>query len=226
MSYQPSKCDAELGVAVNQFLDAQGINTPVVLDRLYEDDNAKVAAIEEKMCDVLTILGLDLEDDSLAETPRRIAKMFVKELFWGLRAEAFPKATTVDNKINYNQMVVEKDVTIMSSCEHHFVTIDGVAHIAYIPKGKVLGLSKLNRIAEYFARRPQIQERLTVQIAKTLQFILDTEDVAVVIDAEHYCVKSRGVEDGGSHTITSYLGGSFRDNPVCRQEFMSLVNKV
>lgn len=221
MSFQPTKTDATLGKAVNDYLILKGVSTPTIASELSDDE--KVRIIEDHMTEVLTTLGLDLTDDSLAETPRRVAKMFVKELFWGLKTENFPKATTVDNKISYNQMVVEKDVTIMSSCEHHLVTIDGKAHIAYIPKGKVLGLSKLNRIAEYFARRPQIQERLTLQIAHALQFILDTEDVAVVIDAEHYCVKSRGVEDHGSHTVTSYLGGSFRDNPVCRQEFMSIV---
>lgn len=222
MALQKTKCDPVLGKQVNDYLRQHGVHTPTV--DVPFDDQEKIERIEELMTQVLEVLGLDLSDDSLIETPKRVAKMFVNEIFWGLNPDYFPKATTVDNKIDYNAMVIEKDVSIMSACEHHLVTIDGVAHIAYIPKGKVLGLSKLNRIAEYFARRPQIQERLNIQIAKALEFILGTPDVAVVIDAEHYCVKSRGVEDHGSHTVTSYLGGSFRDNPVCRQEFMAFIN--
>lgn len=223
MSLQKTKCDPTLGQAIHEYLKKQGVETPTVETGNLSNEE-KIGLIEENVRQIMETLGLDLTDDSLAETPKRVAKMYVNEIFWGLEAANFPKATTVENKIAYNQMVMEKDVTIMSACEHHLVTIDGFAHIAYIPKDKVLGLSKLNRIAEYFARRPQIQERLTVQIAKALEFILGTPDVAVVIDAEHYCVKSRGVEDHGSHTVTSYLGGSFRDNPVCRQEFMALIN--
>lgn len=222
MALQKTKCDPVLGKQVNDYLRQLGVHAPTV--DVQFDDQEKIKRIEELMTQVLEVLGLDLSDDSLIETPKRVAKMYVNEIFWGLSPDYFPKATTVDNKIDYSTMVIEKDVSIMSACEHHLVTIDGVAHIAYIPKGKVLGLSKLNRIAEYFARRPQIQERLNIQIAKALEFILGTPDVAVVIDAEHYCVKSRGVEDHGSHTITSYLGGSFRDNPVCRQEFMAFIN--
>lgn len=222
MALQKTKCDPVLGKQVNDYLRQHGVHTPTV--DVPFDDQEKIERIEGLMTQVLEVLGLDLSDDSLIETPKRVAKMYVNEIFWGLSPDYFPKATTVDNKIDYNAMVIEKDVSIMSACEHHLVTIDGVAHIAYIPKGKVLGLSKLNRIAEYFARRPQIQERLNIQIAKALEFILGTPDVAVVIDAEHYCVKSRGVEDHGSHTVTSYLGGSFRDNPVCRQEFMAFIN--
>lgn len=217
------KTDAVLGRKVHEHLVNLGLETPMLPVGYTEAE--KIDIIRQSMADVLTTLGLDLNDDSLADTPQRVAKMYVKELFWGLQAESFPKCTTIENKMGYDEMVLEKDVKIMSACEHHLVTIDGIAHIAYIPGNKVLGLSKLNRIANYFARRPQVQERLTEQICAALQFILETDDVAVVIDATHYCVKSRGVEDTGSHTMTSKLGGAFKTNPVLRQEFMALVNK-
>lgn len=217
------KTDAVLGRKVREHLVNLGLETPMIPVGYTEAE--KIDIIRQSMSDVLTTLGLDLNDDSLADTPQRVAKMYVKELFWGLQAESFPKCTTIENKMGYDEMVLEKDVKIMSACEHHLVTIDGIAHIAYIPGNKVLGLSKLNRIANYFARRPQVQERLTEQICAALQFILETDDVAVVIDATHYCVKSRGVEDTGSHTMTSKLGGAFKTNPVLRQEFMALVNK-
>ena len=152
--------------------------------------------------------------------------MYVNEIFWGLDFDAFPKCTTVENKMNYDEMVVERNVNVQSNCEHHFVIIDGLATVGYIPKDKVLGLSKINRIVEYFSKRPQIQERLTEQVYYALQYILGTDDIAVVIDAQHYCVKSRGVEDVGSSTVTSKLGGCFRTNPEVRTEFMSIVNKV
>ena len=167
-------------------------------------------------------LGLDLSDDSLMETPKRVAKMYVSEIFYGLDYEAFPKCTAVDNKMKYNEMVVERNVNVQSNCEHHFVVIDGVATVAYVPKDKVLGLSKINRIVEYFAKRPQIQERLTEQIFHTLCFILETNDVAVLIDARHYCVASRGVEDTGSSTVSSRLGGGFKSDPAARAEFYQI----
>jgi GTP cyclohydrolase I len=170
----------------------------------------------------MEILGLDLTDDSLMETPNRVSKMYVNEIFWGLDYENFPKCTAVDNKMKYDEMVVEKDITVMSNCEHHFVIIDGLATVAYLPNKKVLGLSKMNRIVEFFAKRPQIQERLTNQIAAALQFILETEDVAVTINASHYCVKARGVEDYNSSTITSFLGGKFRTDTLVRSEFLAL----
>jgi GTP cyclohydrolase I len=150
--------------------------------------------------------------------------MYVNEIFWGLDYDAFPKCTTVDNKMKYDEMVVERNVNVQSNCEHHFVVIDGLATVAYIPKQKVLGLSKINRIVEYFSKRPQIQERLTEQIYHALSFILETDNVAVVIDAQHYCVKSRGVEDTGSSTVTSKLGGCFKSDPAVRAEFMNIVN--
>ena len=167
-------------------------------------------------------LGLDINDDSLRDTPKRVAKMYVSEIFWGLDPEAFPKCTAVENKMHYDEMVVERNVIVQSNCEHHFVVIDGSATVAYIPKDKVIGLSKINRVVEYFAKRPQIQERLTEQVYHALSFILGTDDVAVVIDAQHYCVKSRGVEDTGSSTVTSKLGGVFKTDSATRQEFMQI----
>jgi len=219
-----SKCDPVLGLKVHQHLKAIGVETPVNEAAIANDEAYKIKLITNYMADILSVLGLDLRDDSLTETPLRVAKMFVKELYWGLIPENFPKCTTVENKMGYDEMVIEKNVKIMSDCEHHLRTITGVAHIAYIPKQKVLGLSKLNRVADYFARRPQIQERLAEQIYHALAFILETENVAVVIDAEHFCVKQRGVQDENSHTITSKLGGCFKHDPMVRAEFMSLVN--
>jgi GTP cyclohydrolase I len=167
-------------------------------------------------------LGLDLNDDSLQDTPKRVAKMYVDEIFYGLQTENFPKITIVENKFNYDEMLVEKGINVMSVCEHHFVGIVGQATIGYIPNGNIVGLSKLNRIVDYFARRPQVQERLTAQIYHTLCYILKTKNVAVVIDADHYCVKSRGIEDVGSSTVTSKLGGAFKDDYSTRSEFMAL----
>jgi len=165
-----------------------------------------------------------MDDDSLQDTPNRVAKMFVNEIFWGLDYKAFPKCTTIDNKMHYDEMVVERGINVQSNCEHHFVVIDGVATVGYIPNKTVLGLSKMNRIVEYFSKRPQVQERLTEQIFYSLQYILDTDDVAVVINAQHFCVKSRGVEDVGSSTVTSRMGGAFKDNAITRSEFMALAN--
>lgn len=223
MSYNKTKTDPELGQKVHEHLVKMGVETPVNGNDLDRKD--KIALIEINMKRIMEILGLDLSDDSLAETPKRVAKMYVNEIFWGLDYEAFPKCTTVNNKMKYNEMVVERNVSVQSNCEHHFVIIDGLATVAYVPKDKVLGLSKINRIVEYFSKRPQIQERLTEQIFHTLQFILDTEDVAVMIDAQHYCVKSRGVEDTGSSTVTSRLGGGFKTDPAARAEFLNIAMK-
>jgi GTP cyclohydrolase I len=220
MSYNKTKTDPELGQKVHEHLFKMGVETPRRDNGI--DRKLKIAMIEEKFQDIMGILGLDLTDDSLIETPKRVAKMYVNEIFWGLDYDAFPKCTTVNNKMNYNEMVVERNVNVQSNCEHHFVVIDGVATVAYVPKERVLGLSKINRIVEYFSKRPQIQERLTEQIFHTLQFILDTEDVAVMIDAQHYCVKSRGVEDTGSSTVTVRLGGGFKTDASARNEFLSI----
>ena len=220
MSYNKTKTDPELGLKVHEHLVKMGVETP------YEDNGIdrkiKIELIEKSFSDIMRTLGLDLSDDSLIETPKRVAKMYVNEIFWGLDYTAFPKCTTVDNKMKYNEMVCERNINVQSNCEHHFVVIDGLATVAYVPKDRVLGLSKINRIVEYFSKRPQIQERLTEQIFHTLQFILDTEDVAVMIDAQHYCVKSRGVEDTGSSTVTTRLGGGFKNDPAARNEFLSI----
>lgn len=180
----------------------------------------QVEQIAEKFQEIMKILGLDLKDDSLKNTPRRVAKMYVNELFSGLREENFPSITVIDNKMNYDQMIVAKHVGVMSVCEHHFVTIDGFATIAYIPHNKVIGLSKINRIARFFSRRPQVQERLTKQIADCLEAVLETAHVAVAIDAKHYCLVSRGVEDADSTTSTCDLRGDFKSKPETRAEFL------
>ena len=222
MSYNKTKCDPDLGQRVHQHLVKCGVETPTLPNIMDRKD--KIEKIEEHFTHIMRIMGLDLSDDSLIETPKRVAKMYVNEIFWGLDYEAFPKCTTVDNKMKYDEMVVERNVNVQSNCEHHFVVIDGVATVGYIPKQKVLGLSKINRVVEYFSKRPQIQERLTEQVYHALQYILETDDIAVVIDAQHYCVKSRGVEDVGSSTVTSKLGGVFKNDPSVRVEFMNIVN--
>ena len=215
------KTDPKLGKEVSDYLESKGVQTPTVGYMLSHAADDKIAAITEDMANILQTLGLDLSDDSLADTPKRVAKMFVNELYWGLLPENFPKCTTVENKMGYDEMVLEKNIKVMSDCEHHLRTIVGKAHVAYIPDEKVLGLSKLNRIVDYFSRRPQIQERLAEQIYHALVYILGTENVAVVIEAEHFCVKQRGIEDVGSSTVTSKLGGGFKDGPL-RAEFLSL----
>ena len=184
-------------------------------------DKEKVDQISHKFKEIMDILGLDTSNGSLEETPKRVAKMYVEELFRGLKEENFPKITVIENEMLYDQMVLVKDIGIVSLCEHHFVTIHGIANIAYIPSHGVIGLSKINRIADYFSRRPQVQERLTKQIADCLAFILKTEDVAVHIKAKHYCVISRGVKDINSETITSDLRGAFRNSPDTRKEFLN-----
>jgi GTP cyclohydrolase I len=223
MSYNKTKTDPVLGRKVHQHLIDMGVQTPTYNTALERVD--KISLIEKDFDHIMHVLGLDLNDDSLRETPKRVAKMFVNEIFWGLDPDAFPKCTTVDNKMKYDEMVIERNINVQSNCEHHFVVIDGKATVAYIPKTKVLGLSKINRVVEYFSKRPQIQERLTEQIYHALQYILETDDIAVLIDAQHYCVKSRGVEDVGSSTITSKLGGEFKTDLAVRAEFMNLVNK-
>lgn len=223
-----SKTDPALGAKVHEYLKTKGVETPTLESPLItsteqDETSFKVDEITKHYEKIMDVLGLDRTDDSLGDTPRRIAKMMVQEIYQGLNTDNFPKCTTVANKMGYDEMVMEKNVKIMSECEHHFRPIHGVAHIAYIPKDKVLGLSKLNRIADYFSRRPQIQERLTEQIYHALVYILETENVAVVIDAEHFCVKQRGIQDINSATITSKLGGDFKHNPDTRAEFMRFV---
>lgn len=192
--------------------------SPTVESNLSPEE--KIEAIKKHFGEIMKVLGLDLEDDSLKDTPKRIAKMYVNEIFGGLDYKNFPKITVIDNKMEYDQMVCVQDIEIMSVCEHHFQPIDGFATIAYIPNKKVIGLSKLNRIAEFFAKRPQVQERLTKQIADCLQYILETENVAVHINAKHYCVISRGIQDTHSTTTTSDLRGCFKTRAETRTEFL------
>jgi GTP cyclohydrolase I len=220
MSYNKTKTDPELGQKIHEHLVKMGVETPTTEYSL--DRKEKIEVIEAHFAGIMRTLGLDLEDDSLMDTPKRVAKMYVNEIFWGLDYDAFPKCTTVANKMNYDEMVVERNVNVQSNCEHHFVIIDGLATVAYVPNEKVLGLSKINRIVEYFAKRPQIQERLTEQVFHALCYILETDNVAVMIDAQHYCVKSRGVEDTGSSTVTTKLGGGFKTDPAARAEFLSI----
>jgi GTP cyclohydrolase IA len=214
------KTDLNLGLEVKKYLVEKGVETPLKNSNYTKEDQRKI--IEESFSKIMSVLGLDLQDDSLTETPRRVAKMYVDEIFSGLDYENFPKCTTVENKMKYDEMVVVDKITSLSNCEHHFVVIDGLARIAYIPKDKVLGLSKINRLVQFFSKRPQIQERLTEQIFHALCFILDTEDVAVKLTATHFCVKSRGVEDTNSDTTTTRLGGVFKQKPEVRAEFINL----
>ena len=221
MSYDKTKTDPVLGQKVHEYLVSVGVETPVIDNGLSRKE--KIEKIEDSFDQIVSTLGLDLKDDSLIDTPKRVAKMYVNEIFWGLDYAAFPKVTVVDNKMKYNEMVVEKGISVQSYCEHHLVNIDGLATVAYVPNNKVLGLSKMNRVVEYFSRRPQMQERLTEQIYHALSFILETENVALTIDAKHFCVKSRGVEDTECSTITSRLGGNFKAHPEVRAEFLALL---
>ena len=200
-----------------------GMDTPMKSTAFLISDEEKKKRIAFHFAEIMDTLGLDLTDDSLQGTPQRVAKMYVEEIFSGLDPENKPKIALFDNKYEYEQMLVEKNISFYSNCEHHFVPIMGMAHIAYISSGKVIGLSKLNRVVQYYAKRPQVQERLTNQIAKELQQVLDTEDVAVIIDAKHLCVSSRGVKDDTSATVTAYYGGIFKqhDKIVELQNFIN-----
>lgn len=200
------------------------IETPLREDAFELDADLKVELIEKKFEEIMQVLGLDMTDDSLKDTPKRVAKMFVQEIFQGLNPENKPSVSLFDNKYQYKQMLVEKDINVNSTCEHHFLPIFGKAHVAYMSTGKVIGLSKINRIVEYYSKRPQVQERLTIQIANELKQVLETEDVAIIIDAYHMCVSSRGVQDVRSSTVTSEYSGKFND-PAVRQEFLHYINK-
>lgn len=197
--------------------------TPLRPDAFELDDATKISRIEGHFREIMLTLGLDLNDDSLSGTPRRVAKMFVEEVFSGLNPKNRPVARLFENKYNYDQMLVEKEITFYSHCEHHFVPIYGKAHVAYFSSGKVIGLSKINRIVQYYAKRPQVQERLTVQIGKELERVLQTPDVAVVVDANHMCVASRGVGDTNSKTGTAYFSGKFREETY-KREFLNYIN--
>ena len=199
------------------------LDTPMSDSAFELSDEDKIKLIEEHFKNIMLVLGLDLNDDSLKGTPYRVAKMYVKERFAGLKYEEKPKPSLFDNKYNYNKMLIEKNITFYSICEHHFVPIVGKAHVGYISSGKVIGLSKMHRIVNYFAKRPQVQERMTVQIFNELKTILNTEDVAILIDADHLCVSSRGIKDITSSTITIEAGGQFKNDQKW-SEFLSLIN--
>ncbi|MDO6499928.1 GTP cyclohydrolase I FolE [Photobacterium sanguinicancri] len=210
---------SESALLVRDALAARGLETPMTEKKVSREE--KKEKIEFHMREILELLSLDLSDDSLMETPHRIAKMYVDEVFSGLDYANFPKITVIENKMKCDEMVRVKNITLTSTCEHHLVTIDGKATVAYIPRGKIIGLSKINRIVRFFAQRPQVQERLTQQILVALQTLLESDDVAVTIDATHYCVKSRGVMDATSETTTTALGGIFKKNPATRAEFLN-----
>lgn len=201
---------------------ASSAETPLRNDAFELSDEEKIHWIQADVYNIMETLGLDLTDDSLKGTPKRVAKMFVKEIFGGLHPNKKPSASTFDNKYKYGEMLVEKNITVYSTCEHHLLPIVGRAHIAYISKGKVVGLSKMNRIVDYFAKRPQVQERMTIQIVQELQKVLGTDDVACVVDAKHLCVNSRGIRDIESSTVTAEFGGQFK-NPSVRREFLDYI---
>jgi len=198
-------------------------DTPLRADAFEKTDEEKIAIIEERFAEIMLTLGLDLTDDSLNGTPKRVAKMFVQEIFGGLNPSRAPKNSEFENKYNYTEMLVEKDITVYSTCEHHFLPIVGKAHVAYFSNGNVIGLSKMNRIVDYYAKRPQVQERMTIQVVRHLQKFLGTEDVACVIDAKHLCVNSRGIRDIQSSTVTGEFGGKFKDQKI-KQEFLDYIS--
>lgn len=218
----PLDSDFELNELTDEHFGSS-YETPLRPDAFEMDDKTKMELIAKHFKEIMTILGLDLADDSLKGTPARVAKMYVKEIFSGLNPANKPVARLFENKYNYQEMLVEKDITFYSNCEHHFVPIIGKAHVAYISSGKVIGLSKINRIVQYFAKRPQVQERLTVQIANELRKALKTEDIGVVIDASHLCVSSRGIGDTNSSTGTAHFSGKFNQEKV-RTEFLNYIN--
>lgn len=201
---------------------ATSVETPLRDDAFAQNDNEKIEIIERHFREIMLTLGLDLTDDSLKGTPKRVAKMYVQEVFSGLNPENKPKIALFENKYQYKEMLVEKDIILHSFCEHHFVPIIGKAHVAYISNGNVIGLSKINRIVQYFAKRPQVQERLTLQIANELKNVLKTEDVAVMIDAKHMCVSMRGIEDVSSSTVTVSYHGKFQEE-ANKNEFLNLI---
>ena len=211
--------DQEIGDTHQSF----STETPLQEGAFEKTDDDKIAIIEEHMRGIMDTLGLDLEDDSLKGTPKRVAKMYVKEVFGGLHPEKKPNMSTFNNLYRYNEMLVEKNIVVYSTCEHHLLPIVGRAHVAYISKGKVIGLSKMNRIVDYYSKRPQVQERLTKQIVKAMQEALGTDDVACVIDAKHLCVNSRGIRDIDSSTVTAEYGGEFKSE-VKKREFLEYIN--
>ena len=219
------KCDAELGLKVRQYLIEQGVESPINYE-VYDSNSSeqKIQKLTALMEESLKVMGFDLTNDSVKDTGKRIATMWVSETMCGLDYKNFPKVMTFENKFKSSEMVIERNVQSMSLCSHHIVTIDGVAHVAYIPKNKIIGLSKINRVVDYFSRRPQEAERLTLQIFYALEYILGTSDIAVFLTGTHYCVKSRGVGDINSSTSTVKLGGTFMSDPMVRKEFYDVVH--
>ena len=219
---QPITSTSTIEVSIDEMGDehvSTSVDTPLRADAFDLSDEEKIEKIALHFGEIMDILGLDRKDDSLSGTPRRVAKMYVKEIFSGLNPANFPDIKLFENKYQYNQMLVEKNILFYSNCEHHFVPIIGKAHVAYISSGKVIGLSKINRVVQHFAKRPQVQERLTMQITDALKKVLETEDVAVVIDATHLCVSSRGVKDVNSSTVTSHFSGQFAQEQT-KNEFL------
>ncbi len=229
MSHPNYKSDPDLGASVRDHLASIGLETPMT-KQVNLDEAVKIDAITKNFENIMDVLGLDREDDSLMDTPSRVAKAYVREIFWGLDYNQFPKCTTIQNKLGKNSLnsfVVERNINVQSTCEHHFVVIDGKATVAYIPRDKLLGLSKLNRIVEFFSKRPQVQERLTEQIAEVISFVTGTPDVACYIEAVHYCVKSRGIQDTGSTTCTLAVDGAFAEiDSDVRREFLNIARGV
>lgn len=205
-------------------MEKKYFDTPMIDNAFELSDKEKMQGIQHHFTEIMRLLGLDLDDDSLKDTPKRVAKMYINEVFSGLNPENEPKASTFENHYKYNEMLVEKNITLYSTCEHHFLPIVGRVHVAYISTGKVIGLSKMNRIVEYYAQRPQVQERLTIQIAKKLQEALGTEDVACVVDAKHLCVNARGIKHTDSSTVTAEYGGRFGEDSELRKELYTYLN--
>ena len=217
------KADAVLGEQVHQHLLSVGLETPMIYDQVQLKNEVKIKKIAKHFAAIMEELGLDLRDDSLMDTPNRVAKMYTREIFCGLNYDNFPKCTKIVNKMGVNNsFVLERNINVQSNCEHHFVVIDGKATVAYIPRDTILGLSKLNRIVQFFSKRPQVQERLTEQIAEAIKFISGSEDVAVYIEGVHYCVKSRGIQDVTSSTMTLATRGRFaEEKSEIRREFLN-----
>ena len=217
------KKDKELGFKINQHLKSLGIETPMISEQY--SPNVKIEVISKAIEECMIVLGLNLADDSLKDTPDRVAKMWVNELFAGLDYSNFPKVTAIENKMKYDEMVLVSDITANSSCEHHLITVEQRVHIAYIPKDKVIGLSKLSRIAKFFGQRPEVQERYCAQVFETLKYILETDDVAVSVVGRHFCMIGRGVEDTNAVTTTNKFGGAFKADPSTRTEFLNSIKK-
>lgn len=219
---QDNKTERQIDEIGDDHISTNIFDTPLREDAFEMDDDTKMQKIEEHFSQIMQIMGLDLTDDSLSGTPRRVAKMYVKELFSGLNPKNLPALTHFKNHYKYNEMLVERDIMFHSNCEHHFVPIVGKAHVAYIANGHVIGLSKLHRVVNHFARRPQVQERMTIQIGEALKTVLGTDSVAVILDADHMCVSSRGINDQTSSTVTTFYGGEFH-KPEVKSEFIKMV---